>query len=393
MVSIGSRRRKHYYLTRNKVELLQSGPEFFSRLEHLIRQAKEEIHLQTYIFASDTTGKRIIEALLDAASRNVRIYLLIDAYGSQKLNSAIIRKMRETGIHIRKYGRFYSRGRFHIGRRLHQKVTVFDGYTSIVGGINISDNYNDTKLGKAWLDFAVIIEGEISRKLQILCRHLWSGSLKRKLENACTVAPIPDAFQTRIRVRRNDFIRNYNEVATSYRQGITKARKSILIVGGYFLPGGRTRRLLKNAIRRGVEVRVVTAEKSDVTILRNARRYLYRWLIDNKIRLYSYNPANVHGKIMIVDGKWTTIGSYDLNNLSTYSNIELNVDIDDIDFSKNTTIHLEQIISKDCSEITEEKIKVYKNWWNWIVLGLSYRIVKTLFVLSVILAGKRKEEF
>ena len=98
----------------------------------------------------------------------------------------------------------------------------------------------------------------------------------------------------------------------------------VWIVGGYFLPGGRTRRLLRNAVRKGVDVCVLVAEKSDVGIMVNARRYLYSWLTTNGIRVYEYKPSNVHGKVLIRDEKWTSIGSYDLNNLSTYSNIELN---------------------------------------------------------------------
>lgn len=393
MLQIGKRRGKEHYTTHNRVSLCKSGPGYFNQLEELIRSARHEIHLQTYIFATDQTGQRIMHALLDAAKRGVKVFILVDAYGSQKLSSGMMRKLANAGIRIRKYGRFYSRGRFHIGRRLHQKITVIDGYTSIVGGMNISDNYNDTLLGKAWLDFAVIIRGDASRKLQLVCHRRWSGSIRRPIGKPFSPEKAPSDFHTRIRVRRNDFIRNFHEVAISYRQGLRTAGSSIVIVGGYFLPGGRTRRLLRNAVKRGVEIRVITAEKSDVKILRNARRYLYRWLIDNGVRLYLYEPANVHGKMMIVDEKWLTVGSYDLNNLSTFSNIELNVDIDDKAFSKNATEELERIIQYQCTELTDQKIREIRNVWTAIMMWLSYRIVKTLFVLSVLLAGRRKEEF
>jgi cardiolipin synthase len=392
-MSIRSSTVKGRFTLRNRVRLLQSGQEYFEILESLIRNAAYEIHLQTYILATDGTGNRIIEALLDAARRKVRIYILVDAYGSQKLSTGLIRKLVHAGIRIRKYGRFYSHGRFHIGRRLHHKVTVIDGFTSIVGGINISDNYNNTPLGRAWLDFAVLIEGDASRKLQMICHRRWSGTLRRKIDKPYHPKSSGDLPVTNIQVRRNDFILNLHEAAISYRQGIRMAEKSILIIGGYFLPGGRTRRLLRNAVRRGVDIRIVTAEKSDVTLLRNARRYLYRWLTDNGMHLYNYDPANVHGKIMIVDNCWMTIGSYDLNNLSTYSNIELNVDIDDTAFSRLTTERLEKVIAEECTKITAQKVKSYGSWWNIIVMWISYRIVKTFFVLSVILAGRRKQDF
>lgn len=392
-MSIGSVKSPTRFTYKNHVRLLRSGPEYFQTLLSLIRSARKEIHLQTYILASDPTGTSVLEALLEAAKRKVRVYILIDAYGSQKLSSGLIRKLVQSGIRIRKYGRFYSRGRFHIGRRLHHKITVIDGYYSIVGGINISDNYNDTSLAPAWLDFAVLMEGEVSRKLQLICHKRWSGIQKRPMDKPCLPDHAMPDEKTRISVRRNDFIRNLHEAAISYRQAIRKAQTDLLIVGGYFLPGGRTRRLIRNAIKRGVNITVLTAEKSDVTILRNARRYLYRWMIRNGIRIFSYDASNVHGKVMIMDDKWTTIGSYDLNNLSTYSNIELNVDIDDRDFSAKTKKQILDVIEKESTEITQRSLVTHDDLYSRIINWISYRIVKSLFVLSFILAGKRKHDF
>ena len=123
----------------NAVQLLNSGLIFFSTLESLILEAKDEIFFETYIFESDETGTRIANALIETAKRGVRIYLLLDAFGSQDLSHALQEKMIQAGINLRKYGRFYSSGSFHIGRRLHRKVIVIDGQSSVVGGINISD--------------------------------------------------------------------------------------------------------------------------------------------------------------------------------------------------------------------------------------------------------------
>jgi cardiolipin synthase A/B len=288
----------------------------------------------------------------------------------------------------------YSRGRFHIGRRLHRKVIVIDGMTSMVGGMNISDHYNSNK-ENAWLDFAVLMEGQISRKLQLICRQRWIGVRFRKNN-------LPGIFRdtesersaggVRIRVRRNDFIRNHNEIAISYRQAIRNAEKSLWFVGGYFLPGGRSRRLLRSAIKRGVEIRVLVSARSDVPIVFYARRYLYDWLLRNNIRVFEYTKANVHGKVLIQDKKWTTIGSYDLNNLSTYSNIELNVDIDDNGFSRHIGNHLEKIMKESSREITKENFYRKSSLLIKLFTWFCYRFVKTLFVLSVLLAGKKERD-
>jgi cardiolipin synthase len=384
------------YITRNSVEWVQSGRNYFGRLVELIDSAKHEIHLQTYIFASDETGKEIANSLMRAAVRKVSVFLLVDAYGSQTLSSDLISRMKESGINFRKYGVLYSRGRFHIGRRLHQKVTVIDGHTSIIGGINISDHYNETDT-PAWLDFAVILTGNASRRLLYLCRRRWTGfqfsRSARKNLLKMDLKSIEFTGRSPVRIRRNDFIKNKNEIAISYRNAFRNAGQSILLVGGYFLPGGRTRRIMKKAIERGVTIDILVSEHSDVAMVTLSRRYLYDWLMRNGIAVYEYKPANVHGKVLIVDGKLTSIGSYDLNNLSTYSNIELNVEIFDESFSKSLSSNIERIMREDCIRVTAENPYRKTTIFSKLIMWFSYRFVKTLFILSVILAGKREREF
>jgi cardiolipin synthase len=382
---------------RNSLEWLQSGRNYFDQIVGLIDSARYEIHLQTYIFASDHTGTEVAEALMRAAKRKVEVFVLTDAYGSQNLSGELIFKMRSAGISLRKYGRLYSRGRFHIGRRLHQKVLVIDGHTSVVGGINMSDHYNEMPDKPAWLDFAVIIRGNASRRLLYLCRRRWMGWQFRRISGKKLMKMNHEHFEftgnSAVKVRRNDFIKNRNEIAISYRNAFRYATTSILLVGGYFLPGGRTRRIMRKAIERGVQIDVLVPEKSDVGMVTLARRYLYDWLMRNGVGVYEYRPSNVHGKVIITDNKWTSIGSYDLNNLSTYSNIELNVDIHDGEFSVSLSSHIRKIMKKDCVKVTARNPYRRTTLFSKLLSWISYRLVKTLFILSVLLAGKREREF
>ncbi len=388
---------KQPFTLQNSIELVPSGRIYFDCIEKHINSANHEIHLQAYIFASDDTGSKIIEALIRAAKRKVEVFLLVDAFGSQNFSADLIDRITNAGVHFRKFGELYSKGTFHLGRRMHHKIAVFDGHVSIVGGINISDDYNDTPGNPAWLDFAVIMQGNVSRRLQFLCRQHWNKwvfsfrSRKKLLKNSWPENKI--AGFSPIRIRTNDFIRNKNDIANSYRQALRYSEKSILIVGGYFLPGGRTRRLMKSAIKRGVIINVVVSEKSDVRILDLARKYLYGWLIRNGIQVYEYKPSNVHGKVIISDEMFTSIGSYDLNNLSTYSNIELNVDINDETFSKSMTTYINKIIQKDCIKLDGENMYKDKTQLTRLLMWLSYRFVKTLFVLSILLSGKKEKKF
>lgn len=384
------------YTLHNRVEWIRSGRPYFNRLLELIDSAKHEIHIQTYIFDSDSTGNLIADGLIRAAKRNVQVFLLVDAFGSKNLSSETIINLRNAGINIRKFGELYSNGRFHIGRRLHHKISVFDGDISIVGGINISDNYNDTTEVKAWLDFAVIMYGNISRRLQYICRQQWDGlrfsfhARKKLLKNIIHEHPMR-GFSP-VRIRRNDFILNKNDIAISYRDVLRRSKKSILLVGGYFLPGGRTRRLMRSAIKRGVKIEILVAEKSDVKVVVLARQYLYAWLIRNGIHVYEFRPSNVHGKVIISDEVFTSIGSYDLNNLSTYSNIELNVDINDENFSSKLAEYIKEIMQKDCNKLDGENMYKNKSLLSKFSMWFSYRFVKTFFVLSVLLAGKREKK-
>jgi len=379
------------YVANHSIEWIQSGEKYYDKLVEIIGTAQTEIQLQTYIFEDDKTGRKIAKALISSAKRGVGVYVLIDAYGSQGMSDELLKSMTDAGIHIKKYGQLFSKGRFHIARRLHRKVLVIDGLMGVVGGINISNHYAGTGAHPAWLDFAVLVNGKIASRLELICRRRWPG-MKFPKKPKTEKKQVIREQAVLIRVRRNDFIRNQNEIAISYRQAIRQAEKSLLFVGGYFLPGGRTRRLLRNAVKRGVDVTVLVAEKSDVGIMVNARRYLYGWLTQNGIRVFEYKPSNVHGKVLIRDEKWCSIGSYDLNNLSTYSNIELNLDVNNSVFSESLSKHIHHIIHDESSEITLRSTLLHRNIITRFKCWISYRFVKILFVLSVILAGKHEEK-
>ena len=191
-----------------------------------------------------------------------------------------------------------------------------------------------------------------------------------------------------VRVGQNDYLYRKNEIARVYRDSIRTCERTLTLVGGYFLPGGQTRRILRDAVQRGIDIKIIVSYKSDVKLVYMARRYLYSWLLKNKIRIYEYHPSNVHGKVLIADSKFTSIGSYDLNNLSTYSNIELNLSISDENFATDFENILEEIIAKQCSLVTESDFRKRVNSIDFFLSWISYQLVKTFFMLSLLLAKK-----
>ena len=121
------------------VQLVHSGDDYFSRLERIINDAVTEIHIQTYIFDNDATGKRILLALKEALKRQVKVYLLLDGFGSLSFPNEISKEFRQAGGHIRFFSPLFSASSFYIGRRLHKKVVVADGKVALIGGINIAN--------------------------------------------------------------------------------------------------------------------------------------------------------------------------------------------------------------------------------------------------------------
>ena len=349
---------QHGYSSRNRVKLVKGGREYFSLLKELIDNAGKSIHLQFYIFLNDETGTVVIEALKAAASRGVFIYLHLDGYASQALPKRCVHDMREAGINVKWFEPFFRSRHFYFGRRLHHKVVVVDGIYSLVGGVNICDRYNDMPGDPAWLDMALYCEGEASFILNNTCYNMWGDKEIvpaigwEEVDRYCK--EIPEAEQVQVRIRRNDWVKRKKEVWGSYLNMFNKAEKQITIMCSYFLPGRIFRRRLAQATRKGVKIKVILAGISDIMMAKHAERYLYEWLLKNNIEVYEYQDTVLHAKVATYDSSWTTIGSYNVNNISAYASLELNMEISNNSFALVTENFLEDISSRHCKKITKE---------------------------------------
>ena len=157
------------YSNNNQLALVHGGKPYFELLEALIENAVHEILFQTYIFDGGNTGLRVAAALSRAARRGVKVYVLLDGYASQGLPNEIISHWREAGVYFRWFEPLLRSKYFYFGRRLHHKALVVDKCHGLVGGINISDKYNDKPGHPAWLDWAIHMQGEVVLELHTLC--------------------------------------------------------------------------------------------------------------------------------------------------------------------------------------------------------------------------------
>jgi cardiolipin synthase A/B len=373
------------YTSPNAVSLIRGGQEYFKLLLTLIEGAKESIHLQVYIFSDDETGNLIADALKKAAARGVEVYVIADGYASQSLRNSFINLLKEAGVHFRFFEPVFKSSNFYFGRRMHHKVAVIDTRYSLAGGVNIADRYNDLPGKPAWLDFALYAEGEIARELCILCWKTWNGySMNMPLtpcEEKQLIFTIKKEQSVEVRMRRNDWVRRKNEITASYIQLFRNAKSDITVLCSYFLPGKVIRKQIRYAISRGVRIRIVAAGISDVSLAKNAERWLYDWMLRNKIEIYEYQKNVLHGKLAICDDRWMTIGSYNINDISAFASIELNMDINDERFTSGVRKEIEDIITNDCIPVTADQLAKTKNIFTRFIRWVSYQFIRMVFHL------------
>jgi cardiolipin synthase A/B len=394
MSAITKNKKVNSYTSRNKVKLLPGGKPYFDCLLRMIENAKESIHLQVYIFDDDETGRQVATALKEAAKRKVDVYLLVDGYESGSMAKSFINDLRKSDIYFRLFNPLFKSRYFYFGRRLHQKIVVIDAEYALVGGINIANRYNDMPGKIAWLDFALYIEGEAARDLCILCWKGWNNYSAGMGLTPCEqkeIIPGIEHWQAcNVSMRRNDWVRRKNEISATYIEMLRNAKEQVVILCSYFLPGRVIRRQLNFAAERGVRIKVITAGSSDIMAAKYAEKYMYDWLLKNNIEIYEYLPTVLHGKIAVCDGQWMTIGSYNINNISAYASIELNINVRNADFAKQVENVLQQIIDRDCVRITKENHAQAKNIFNRFARWSSYEFIRlTVYLFTFYFKHRR----
>ena len=368
------------------VQLVHSGDDYFSRLERIINDAVTEIHIQTYIFDNDATGKRILFALKKALNRQVKVYLLLDGFGSLSFPNEISKEFRQAGGHIRFFSPLFSASSFYIGRRLHKKVVVADGKVALIGGINIANRYHGTSNTKPWLDFAIEINSSIAKDIQSHCKANYS---KKKSALRKTILPTFEVEEkVMIQILQNDWLNRKSEISEAYIQAVSEAKEKVIIVGSYFLPGRKLTNALLEASKSKVKIQLILSGVSDLPMTRRASCYLYSKLLKHNIELYEWNQSVLHGKAMVVDGSWSTIGSFNLNNLSSYASIEMNVGIESPAFAALFEEELQQILLQ-CQKITPESFQTRNTISSKINNALSYYITRGIEIIVTYLPYKR----
>ena len=355
---------KPRFIAGNRIDLLESGAEYFPALIAAIDAALAEVHLQTYIFADDATGRAVGAALERAARRGVSVRVMVDGFGARAFPERFGHSLVAAGVEVLVYRAELAplRLKRHRLRRLHRKVAVIDGRVAFVGGINIIDDWDagDTpEQIPPRYDYAVRVEGPLLGPIHASTRQIWQtvrwAHLRRRLMEPPRRPPddtprgdVRAAFVIR------DNLRHRRDIEEAYLEAIRGAQREILIANAYFLPGRRFRRVLAEAAQRGVTVTVLLQGRVEYVLLYHATQALYGVLLGGGIRIFEYHGSFLHAKVAVIDGQWSTIGSSNIDPFSLLLAREANIVVDDERFASGLDAGLRRAMAAGAREVRHE---------------------------------------
>ena len=352
----------------NLVELLENGEAYFPRVFEVMRQAKSEILLETFIVFEDKVGNELQQVLIDAAKRGVRVTASLDGFGCGELSTAFLAALSEAGVRIQ----IFDPAPKHFGirtnwfRRLHRKIVVVDGTIAFIGGINFSADHLADFGPEAKQDYSVEVQGPAVADIHHFAllqsgrparaKYWWQRRRQRRQELAFT------DHDGQVRLVYRDNGEHTTDIEEVYRQVLRSAQRRVVIANAYFFPGYRLLREIRNAARRGVDVRLILQGQPDMMVAKLAARMTYDYLLKSGVQIYEYCERPLHGKVALVDEDWSTVGSSNLDPLSLSMNLEANVLIRDRAFNRILSERLEDLSDNHCKAMSVDKSPRGRVW-------------------------------
>lgn len=325
----------------NRFQLLIDGDQFYPAMLHAIAAARSHVLLEMYLIESGQIADRFIAALHAAAARGAAVYLLLDDFGARGLNRGDRERLQQGNITVVYYNRLrYGELRRNFFRD-HRKLLAVDGRIAFVGGAGISDVFAPPQHPKqAWRETVVAIEGPVVADWQTLFRRTWRHAARATL----TLPPGPALSAAGAQRGRVNYTRgfSYPEIRSTAVNRVRAAHTRAWLATAYFVPSIKLRRVLRQAARRGVDVRLLLpGEHTDHPAIRHAGRRFYHRLLRDGVRIFEYQPRFTHSKILLCD-EWVTIGSSNIDRWTLRWNLEANQEIDDGPFASKVSAVLEQ---------------------------------------------------
>ncbi|MDO5722937.1 MAG: phospholipase D-like domain-containing protein [Flaviflexus sp.] len=321
------------------------GNDLFEDMLAAIDAATETVYFETFIWKKDETGRRFREAIIRAARRGVDTYVIVDSFGNLNQDPRFRRFPKLDTLHVLRFPLFrwgLLTGSMRNSGRDHRKLLVTDSSTAFVGGYNIGSLY-----AEHWRDTHLRIVGPQVWELENAFIDMWNSHRPRG--EARIANPPPEDWTAEIRAIQNLPSRLSYPIRSSYLDALDRSRDHAWITMGYFIPDRDMQESLIEAARRGVDVRILVPEYSNHIIADWVGRPHFSSMMEAGVRIFLFESAMVHSKTMTMDGKWSTIGTANIDRLSMQGNFEINVEI----FSKEQAQIMEEIFRVDLTNAHE----------------------------------------
>jgi cardiolipin synthase len=323
-----------------ELTLYEESPPLVAAMIEDIKAAKTRIWMESYIFAGDAAGRAVADALAERAAAGLDVRLMVDAWGSFSTAAALFNRLRAAGVRVHVFHALgealYGYFKFLriLNQRNHRKVLVIDDRIAYFGGMNVVDQSGihstaDAKLrhlprSAGWRDVHVRLAGPRQAEISESCERLWKrvDHRKRTKSPRWPVRQVLDATDEAIFFFDSRPAFKYRRPQRILVPLIRQARHDITLACAYFVPMGRILRELLKARKRGVRVRIIVPGHSDIRVVQWATRHVYEFLLKRGIRIYERRDCMLHSKVMTIDGRWSVIGSCNLDARSLRLNLE-----------------------------------------------------------------------
>ena len=364
----------------NRIDLLRNGGQYFQVLEREIDAAESEIYFETYIFEADATGDRISQALIRAANRGVTVCLLVDGFGSSQFVRNLQPQLLEAGVQslvFRPEISLFKLRRTRL-RRLHRKLAVIDRKVGFCGGINIIDDIDAGGPDHPRFDYAVRVQGPLLADMYAAVRAVWMRAAWTHTRRrwAPPIGPrrdAPPAGDRRAAFLVRDNFRHRHDIEQAYLTAITSAKSEVVIANAYFLPGKRFRSALRAAAARGVRVVLLLQGRVEYVLVHYATRALYHQLLDAGVEIHEYQRSFLHAKVAVIDARWATVGSSNIDPVSLLLAREANVIVENEAFARELRDSLQAEIASGGKPVAREygaMMSLTTRLMTWIAFGM-----------------------
>jgi len=319
----------------NSVGLLVDGPATYKAMFEAIESARDHINLETYIIEDDEIGKRFAELLIRKQGSGVQVNLIYDSVGAMDTPEAFFDRLKASGVNVLEFNPinpFLARRGWQVNLRDHRKLLIVDGRIAFVGGLNISSVYSSGSFRRVkpvrgsqpWRDTHLRMAGPVVTEFQKLFLATWNHQKGAPLA-ARNYFPDPGNQGSEVvRAIGSSPDEPYSQIYATLLSAINSAETEVFLTNAYFVPDPQLLAALKQAVQRGVDVRLLLPARTDSKLVFHASRSFYEELLGAGIKIYERQDALLHAKTALVDGVWSTVGSTNLDWRSFLNNQEIN---------------------------------------------------------------------